>query len=102
MRLVGEAVEISRGGDLIRTHAARHDRAKEHGAFAIPGGRPRKHMAREWSRLPALWSGFNSPCACAAWMWLTFGVLMWAILSARRGWQVRRLPALLGLSCRCR
>jgi transposase InsO family protein len=42
VRLVGAVVEISRGGKLIRTHAAKHDRNKEHGAFATPGGRPHK------------------------------------------------------------
>jgi hypothetical protein len=26
----------------VRTHAIRHDRAKEHGAYATPHGRPRK------------------------------------------------------------
>ena len=26
----------------MRTHAIRHDRAKEHGAYANPHGRPRK------------------------------------------------------------
>ena len=45
----GRQVEVSLAGDtvpiwsddrIIRTHAARHDRRKEHGAFANPGGRP--------------------------------------------------------------
>jgi hypothetical protein len=40
--LVGDTVEISVGTELIRTHAIRHDRTREHGAFANPGGRPRR------------------------------------------------------------
>jgi transposase InsO family protein len=40
--VVGEVVEISLNGQLLRTHPARHDRAKEHGAYATPGGRPRR------------------------------------------------------------
>jgi hypothetical protein len=42
VRLVGATVEISQRGKLIRTYAAKHDRSKEHGAFATPGGRPHK------------------------------------------------------------
>ncbi len=40
--VVGDSVQISFEGKLVRTHAARHDRSKEHGAFANPGGRPRR------------------------------------------------------------
>ncbi|HVM09999.1 MAG TPA: hypothetical protein VM345_16140 [Acidimicrobiales bacterium] len=40
--VVGETVEISIGEELIRTHPARHDRTREHGALANPGGRPRR------------------------------------------------------------
>jgi transposase InsO family protein len=40
--IVGDAVEISSGGEVIRTHPIRHDRSREHGAFANPGGRPRR------------------------------------------------------------
>ena len=40
--VVGETVEISVGEELIRTHPARHDRTREHGALANPGGRPRR------------------------------------------------------------
>ena len=29
-------------GQIVRVHPIRHDRAKEHGAFATPNGRPRK------------------------------------------------------------
>lgn len=43
--LVGDSVQISRAGRLLRTHAARHDKQKEHGAFANPKGRPRKKKA---------------------------------------------------------
>ena len=42
VHLVGDTVQIFFEGKLVRTHAARHDRTKEHGAFANPGGRPRK------------------------------------------------------------
>ena len=45
VRLVGDAVEISLAGEFIRSHAAKHDPDKEHGAFASPGGRPRRHKA---------------------------------------------------------
>jgi len=30
------------GGKVVRVHPIRHDRTKEHGAFATPNGRPRK------------------------------------------------------------
>jgi transposase InsO family protein len=40
--VVGETVEISIGEELIRTHSVRHDRTREHGALANPGGRPRR------------------------------------------------------------
>lgn len=40
--VVGETVEISIGEELIRTHPVRHDRTREHGALANPGGRPRR------------------------------------------------------------
>ena len=43
--LVGETVEISVGAELIRTHPIRHDRTREHGALANPGGRPRRSNA---------------------------------------------------------
>jgi len=60
VRLVGDSVQISRAGELIRTHAIKHDRSKEHGAFATPTGRPRRrnaapppcsrrHLERGWS-----------------------------------------------------
>jgi transposase InsO family protein len=40
--IVAGSVQISAGGKVIRVHAIRHDRSKEHGAFATPEGRPRK------------------------------------------------------------
>jgi hypothetical protein len=40
--VVGGTVEISVGEQLIRTHPIRHDRTREHGALANPGGRPRR------------------------------------------------------------
>ncbi len=42
VRVVGHTVEIWLAGKLVRTHAARHNPEKEHGAFANPGGRPPK------------------------------------------------------------
>ena len=40
--IVAGSVQISAAGKVIRVHAARHDPVKEHGAFAVPGGRPRR------------------------------------------------------------
>jgi hypothetical protein len=40
--VVGDSVEISVGEQLIRTHRIRHDRTREHGALANPGGRPHR------------------------------------------------------------
>lgn len=40
--VVGETVEISVGNELIRSHPVRHDRTREHGALAHPGGRPNR------------------------------------------------------------
>ncbi len=45
VRLLGDTVQILFEGKLIRAHEARHERQKEHGAFANPGGRPRKEKA---------------------------------------------------------
>jgi hypothetical protein len=50
VRLAGDAVQISRGGVLLKTHVARHDRAKEHGAFSTPSGRPDRINASRISR----------------------------------------------------
>ena len=43
--VVGETVELFIGEQLIRTHPIRHDRTREHGALANPGGRPRRTNA---------------------------------------------------------
>jgi hypothetical protein len=40
--VVAGSVQISEGTKVIRIHAIRHDRAKEHGAYARPKGRPGK------------------------------------------------------------
>lgn len=39
--IVAGSVQLSADGALVRVHAIRHDRAKEHGAFSTPNGRPR-------------------------------------------------------------
>ena len=43
VRIARGKVRISQDGTLLCTHAIRHDRSKELGAFAIPKGRPRQH-----------------------------------------------------------
>jgi hypothetical protein len=43
--VVGDTVEISIGQQLIRSHRAKHDRTREHGALANPGGRPHRTNA---------------------------------------------------------
>ena len=40
VRVVGDTVEISQGGKLLRVHPVKHDPIKAHGAFANPGGKP--------------------------------------------------------------
>jgi transposase InsO family protein len=40
--IVAGSVQMSCEGTIVRTQPIRHDRAKEHGAFATPHGRPRK------------------------------------------------------------
>ena len=40
--IVGASVQLSVDDKVIRVHPIRHDRTKEHGAFATPNGRPRK------------------------------------------------------------
>ena len=39
--IVAGSVQLSIDGAVIRVHPIRHDRAKEHGAFSTPNGRPR-------------------------------------------------------------
>jgi hypothetical protein len=41
--IVGGSVQLAVAGRIVRIHPARHDPAKEHGAFATPKGRPRKN-----------------------------------------------------------
>ena len=50
VRLAGDAVQISQRGVLLKTHVARHDRSKEHGAFSTPQGRPHRSNASRFSR----------------------------------------------------
>ncbi len=38
--VVDGTVEITAGGEVLRVHPIRHDRSREHGAFANAGGRP--------------------------------------------------------------
>ena len=38
--MVGDTVEISQNGRLLRVHPVKHDPVKAHGAFANPGGKP--------------------------------------------------------------
>jgi transposase InsO family protein len=38
--IVASAVQISAAGKVVRVHQIRHDRSKEHGAFAMPNGKP--------------------------------------------------------------
>lgn len=43
--VVGDHVEITLDGTLTRRRPIRHDRSREHGALANPGGRPRRTNA---------------------------------------------------------
>jgi transposase InsO family protein len=40
--IVAGSVQMTYRGTIVRTQPIRHDRAKEHGAYATPHGRPRK------------------------------------------------------------
>jgi transposase InsO family protein len=40
--IVDASVQLSVDGKVVRVHPIRHDRSKEHGAFATPNGRPRR------------------------------------------------------------
>jgi hypothetical protein len=42
VRIVGDTVQITVDGVLIRTHQSRHDKSKEYSAFAQPKGKPRR------------------------------------------------------------
>ena len=44
--IVGDTVEISAGGEVLKVHPIRHDRTREHGALANPGGRPSPNQRR--------------------------------------------------------
>jgi hypothetical protein len=50
VRLAAGTVQISQRGVLLKTHVARQDRAKEHGAFSTPQGRPHRTNASRFSR----------------------------------------------------
>jgi transposase InsO family protein len=41
--VVAGSVQLTHQGTVVKVHAIRHDRAKEHAAFASPNGHPRKH-----------------------------------------------------------
>ena len=43
--IVAGSVQISENTKVIRVHQIRHDRSKEHGAFATPNGRPRNRKS---------------------------------------------------------
>ena len=49
VRLSGDTVQTSQRGVLLKTHHARHDRRKEHGAFSTPQGRPHRSNASRFS-----------------------------------------------------
>jgi transposase InsO family protein len=40
VRIVGDTIQITVGGALVRTHQARHDKSKEFGALSQPNGKP--------------------------------------------------------------
>ena len=40
VRIVGDTLQLSQDGILLRSHQARHDKTKEHGALARPNGKP--------------------------------------------------------------
>ena len=42
VRLVGDTIQITADGALVRTHKARHDKTKEYGALSKPNGKPRR------------------------------------------------------------
>ena len=42
VRIVAGSVQLAYQGTIVRTQPIRHDRTKEHGAYATPHGRPRK------------------------------------------------------------
>jgi hypothetical protein len=46
---VARSVQLSVDHKVVRVHAARHAPVKEHGAFAMPKGKPRK--PKPWPRV---------------------------------------------------
>ena len=50
--IVAGSVQMAHQGTIVRTQPIRHDRAKEHGAFATPHGRPRKPRRDAPDRTP--------------------------------------------------
>lgn len=42
VRIVGDTIQITVDGQLVRTHEARHDKSKEYGALSKPNGKPRR------------------------------------------------------------
>src|SRR5262249_8441164 len=50
VRVVGDSVQITVDGRLLRTHRARHDKTKELGALGNLKGRPRR--SRDVAELP--------------------------------------------------
>jgi transposase InsO family protein len=56
--VVAGSVQLSCDSQIVRVHPIRHDRAKEHGAFATPNGRPATD--RMLRPVPA-----SRPCRCA-------------------------------------
>jgi hypothetical protein len=42
VRIVGDTIQITQDGKLLRTHRARHDPSKEFGALSRPRGKPRR------------------------------------------------------------
>lgn len=42
VRIVGDTIQITAEGALVRTHKARHDKTKEYGALSKPNGKPRR------------------------------------------------------------
>lgn len=76
--VIGDTVEISIGNQLIRSHKVRHDRTREHGALANPGGRPHRINAAQ----PALQCRQGTGAEVSRYWGLT------------RGGPVRRVPGL--------
>jgi transposase InsO family protein len=45
LAIVGDVIEVSAGGEVLKVLPIRHDRSREHGAFANAGGRPSRSNA---------------------------------------------------------